>query len=65
MFAEKTRAATNAVLNKACEELDVYHDAVRAHVAARILSAAGHECTIEKLNEAGRDARKSAPTMWR
>ena len=65
MFVEKTGAVTSAVLEKVCQELGGYHDAVRAHVAARILSAAGHECTIEQLNEAGRDARKSAPTMWR
>ena len=65
MFIEKTRAAASAVLDKVCEELGAYHNTARAHAAARILSAAGHECTIEKLKEAERDAHASAPTMWR
>jgi hypothetical protein len=65
MFNEETRTVLRAVLDEVCEGVGMYHNAARAHVAARILSAARQDCTIEDLKEVGRDALKSAPTMWR
>jgi hypothetical protein len=48
-----------------CEHFDQYQTATRAHVAAQILAAAGRETTFEDIRDAGRQALKTAPTMWR
>lgn len=55
MFIEKATAAASAVLDKVCEELGAYPNTARAHATARILSAAGHECTIESGTRRARE----------
>lgn len=65
MFNEETRTVLRAILDEVCEGVGMYQNAARAHVAARIFSAAWQDCTAENLKEVGRDALKSAPTMWR
>ena len=63
--AAETRALLRAILNEVCEQVGEYQTATRAHVAAQILSAAGRETTLDNIREAGREALKTAPTMWR
>lgn len=65
MFDVETRALLRTILDEVCEHVDQYQTAARAHVAAKILAAAGGETTPEIIREAGRAALKSAPTMWR
>lgn len=65
MFDAETRALLRAVLDEVCGHVDQYHTATRAHVASKILAAAGKECTIEEIRKAGREALRSDPTMWR
>lgn len=58
-------ALLRTILDEVCVHIDQHQTATRAHVAAQILAAAGRESTPENIREAGRDALKSAPTMWR
>ena len=65
MFDADTRAMLRAILDEVCSHVDRYQTATRAHVAANILAAAGRDTSPESIKEAGMDALKSAPTMWR
>jgi hypothetical protein len=65
MFDAETRAMLRAILDEVCGHIGMYQNGTRAHVAARILAAAGRDCTVEDVREAGRDALKTAPSMWR
>lgn len=65
MFDADTRALLRTILNEVCGQIDQYQTATRIHVAAQILAAAGPEAMPETIREAGKDALKSAPTMWR
>jgi len=66
MFASETTALLRSILEEVCHDVDRAHNATRAHVAAGILAAAGRGLiTAEDVREAGREALKSAPTMWR
>jgi hypothetical protein len=62
--AEK-RALLRVILDEVCSHIDQYHTGTRAHVAAKILAAAGRECTIEEIRKTGRETLRSDPTMWR
>jgi hypothetical protein len=64
MIDTETRAMMRTILDEVCEHVDQYQNATRAHVAAQMLAAAGREVTIENIR-VGREALKSAPTMWR
>ena len=65
MFDADTRALLRTILDEVCGQIDQYQTAPRAHVAAQMLAAAGREATLESIREAGMNALKSAPTMWR
>ena len=65
MFDAETRALLRNILDDVCSHVDQYQTATRAHVAAKILAAAGRETTFDAIREAGREALKTAPTMWR
>ncbi|QAU39467.1 hypothetical protein [Bradyrhizobium guangdongense] len=65
MFDADTRALLRSILDEVCGQIDQYQIATRAHVAAQILAAAGRDATPDHIREAGIDALKSAPTMWR
>lgn len=65
MFDADIRALLRTILDEICGHIDQDQTATRAHVAAQILAAAGREGTPENIREAGRDALRSAPTMWR
>ena len=65
MIDTETRAMLRTILDEVCEHVDQYQNATRAHVAAQMLAAAGHEVTIENIRTVGREALKGAPTMWR
>ena len=65
MFDADTRALLRTILDEVCGQIDPSQTATRTHVAAEILAAAGREATPENIKAAGRDALKSAPTMWR
>ena len=54
-----------AILDEVCGQIDQYQIATRTHVAARILAAAERDATADHIREAGMNALKSAPTMWR
>lgn len=65
MFDPDTRELLRTILDEVCLHIDQHQTATRTHVAVQILAAAGGESTPENIREAGRDALKSAPTMWR
>ena len=65
MFDADTRALLRSILDEVCGQIDQYQTSTRAHVAAQILAAAGRQATPESIREAGKDALRSAPTMWR
>ena len=63
MFDAEKRALLRAILDEVCVHVDQYHNATRAHVASRILAAAGRECTIEDIRNAGLEALRDQPSM--
>jgi hypothetical protein len=63
MFNAETRALLRAILDEVCQHIDQYHNASRAHVASRILAAAGRECTINEIRNVGRKALQEDPLM--
>ena len=65
MCDAETRAMLRTVLDEVCKNVGEDENAVRAHVAAKILTAAGREFTVDDIREAGREALKMDPTMWR
>ena len=66
MLSSETTALLRAVLEEVCLDVDRAHTVTRAHVAAGKLAAAGRGLiTAEDVREAGREALKTAPTMWR
>ncbi len=65
MFSPETTAVMRAVLDEVCESVSLYETGVRAHVAYKILEAAGKgQLSADDLKEAGRKALNEAPTMW-
>ena len=66
MFGTETTDLLRGVLNEVCETVGRYENGTRAHVASKLLEAAAQgPRTIDELREAGREALKRAPTMWR
>ena len=66
MFDSETTALLRAVLDEVCIEVSRYENGTRAHVASKLLEAARRgEQTVDELKERGREALKTAPTMWR
>jgi uncharacterized protein (DUF2267 family) len=65
MIDTETRAMLRTILDEVCGHVGQYQNATRAHVAAQMLAAARREVTIENIRTVGREALKSAPTMWR
>jgi len=62
----ETTDLLRGVLNEVCEAVGRYENGTRTHVASKLLGAAAQgPRTIEELHEAGREALKRAPTMWR
>ena len=66
MFSPERTAVLRAVLSEVCESVSPYDTGTRAHVACKILEAAGRDqSSVDDLKEAGRKALNDAPTMWR
>jgi hypothetical protein len=66
MFSPERTAVLRAVLNDVCQSISPDDTGTRAHVACKILEAAGRsQSSIDDLKEAGRKALNDAPTMWR
>jgi hypothetical protein len=66
MFDVETTTLLRSVLNEVCTDVGQYESGVRAHVASALLAAATFgPPTGEQLRQAGLDAVKAAPTMWR
>lgn len=66
MLSAETTALLRSILDEVCEEIGKHENGTRAHVASKLLEAAARgEQTIEYLKEAGREALKGVPTMWR
>ncbi|MGY3530741.1 hypothetical protein [Bradyrhizobium sp. USDA 4452] len=64
MFDTATTALLRAVLDEICEGISQREIGARAHVASKILEAAGEgEVSRERLKQVGRDALSHAPTM--
>ncbi len=65
MFSPETIAVLRAVLNEVCESVSSYETGTRAHVAYKLLEAAGKgQLSADDLKAAGRKALNDAPTMW-
>jgi hypothetical protein len=63
MFGCETTALLRSVLNEICEDVGIYENGTRAHVASKLLEAAGRGAqTVEDLKATGREALKTA---WR
>jgi hypothetical protein len=59
-------ALLSSLLEEVCADIPQAETATRQRVASKIFEAAQKgQCSIEDLRRAGRDALKSAPTMWR
>ncbi len=66
MFNRQTTAMLRLVLAEVCAGLGKYENAVRAHVAAKLLEAAAlPDRTIDDLKSTGREALSRAPARWR
>ena len=62
----RTISALRTVLEDVCCDLPVSSTSARTFVASRILECArGGEQTYDALKDAGHQALKAAPTMWR
>jgi hypothetical protein len=65
-FDSETISALRTVLDDVCSHLPVNSTTARTFVAVRILECARRgEQTYDGLKEAGREALKIAPTIWR
>nr|WP_157286198.1 hypothetical protein [Bradyrhizobium yuanmingense] len=61
-----TTTLLRAVLDEVCEGLPRSETGLRAHVASKMLEAAGKGViTAERLKQVAVEALRSAPTMWR
>jgi hypothetical protein len=66
MFDKETSALLSSVLNEVCGQVGQYENGTRTHVASKLLEAAGRGGqTLDELRDTGREALRSAPTMWR
>ena len=62
MFSPETTALLRSVLDEVCEQVGLYENGTRAHVALKLIEVAtlGGQ-TIDDLKQAGRDALRNAP----
>jgi hypothetical protein len=66
MFDPDTIGLLRAVLDELCENVPQFETSTRTHVASKILEAAMNGGrSIDDLKQAGREALKNVPTMWR
>ncbi|TGN74185.1 hypothetical protein EOW77_0034390 [Bradyrhizobium yuanmingense] len=66
MMDPATTALLRAILDEVCEGLPSSETGLRAHVASKMLEAAGKGViTAERLKQVAMEALRSAPTMWR
>ncbi|MGY3146741.1 hypothetical protein ACVWYQ_003740 [Bradyrhizobium sp. USDA 3397] len=66
MLDPATTALLRAILDEVCEGLPRSETGLRAHVASKMLEAAGKGViTAEGLKQVAMEALRSAPTMWR
>jgi hypothetical protein len=66
MFDKETSLLLRSVLDEVCEQVSKYENGTRTYVASNLLEAAGGGGqTRDDLRNAGREALRSAPTMWR
>jgi urease gamma subunit len=62
----KTISALRTILEDVCGHLPANSTTARTFVASQMLECARRgEQTYEELRKAGREALKTAPTMWR
>ncbi|MBU6464725.1 MAG: hypothetical protein KGK01_14090 [Bradyrhizobium sp.] len=66
MSGSDTTAILRSVLDEICRTVGRYENGIRTHVAAKLLEAAAQgPQSIDELREAGREALRGVPTMWR
>ncbi len=65
MFDSQTTALLRTVLDEVCENVSRYESGARAHVASKLLEAAGMgERSVDDLRRIGRSALTAVPGMW-
>lgn len=66
MFDQETTAVLRSVLDEVCDHVGKYESGIRTYVASALLAAATDgPRTVGELRQAGREALKGVPTMWR
>lgn len=66
MFDAETTALLRSVLDEVCEQVSRSENGLCVHVASKLLEAAVNGgTTIDELKDAGREALRTAPIMWR
>ncbi|AMA59902.1 hypothetical protein BCCGELA001_29065 [Bradyrhizobium sp. CCGE-LA001] len=66
MLDPATTALLNTILDEVCEGISRSEAGLRAHVASKMLVAAGKgETSAERLRQVAMEALRSTPTMWR
>jgi hypothetical protein len=66
LLDRSTTSMLRAVLDEVCAEISRSETTIRTHVASKLLECAGDgELSIDDLRDAGRQALRAAPTVWR